>query len=226
MNSNQVIIDWEWLIPGLIPSSLLPVSAVPVHPVNVSPVISLHTAMPNQKKMPQEHVSFLVSNYEGHAHLWWSAEFETEVQRFEIEKSGNGQHFIRIGIVQARSQSFNQYQWTDSHGLHGIKYYRLRIRNMDGSFYFSQIQTILAASSETLSFSATDGVDEIVLNHPIALPDTRMMIHSIDGRKMIVESLKIGSTQTSVQVSNLPNGLYLVTYMNGHIKQTIRFIRP
>ncbi|MGZ5286197.1 MAG: T9SS type A sorting domain-containing protein, partial [Flavisolibacter sp.] len=81
----------------------------------------------------------------------WKTSSEVDVDRFEVEVArGNealqNNSFSKIGEVasQGNSTSTLQYLFTDiESGKSGTRYYRLKVINLDGSFFYSQIRSVV-----------------------------------------------------------------------------------
>ena len=85
--------------------------------------------------------------YSGGATLLdWITGAEIQSDHFEIERSANGQHFDRIGVIQAAGSSFQElsYHFTDGSPFPGLNYYRLRQVDLDGSATYSPVIRIMA----------------------------------------------------------------------------------
>lgn len=76
--------------------------------------------------------------------LNWVTASEKNHARFEIEKSIDGINFIKIGELNSKGESYrnNEYYFRDPAYLKGIMYYRLKQVDKDGSFEYSQLQSI------------------------------------------------------------------------------------
>jgi hypothetical protein len=83
--------------------------------------------------------------------LKWSAGSESNVDRYEIELArGNAElqagHFVKIGGVASlgNTTSTRTYTFTDNEAdKFGTRYYRLKIVNIDGSFNYSPIRSVV-----------------------------------------------------------------------------------
>jgi Secretion system C-terminal sorting domain/Bacterial Ig domain len=75
--------------------------------------------------------------------LNWVTESEVNTKHFEIERSENGNNFIKIGTVTAKgsTNTIAYYNLIDFTAL-DVNYYRLKIVNNDGSFEYSKIVVI------------------------------------------------------------------------------------
>ncbi|MFL5738715.1 MAG: T9SS type A sorting domain-containing protein [Flavisolibacter sp.] len=72
--------------------------------------------------------------------LSWKVDNESQLNSYDVERSGNGISFSRISTVKAvNAAAAHGYDVMDSKPLAGADYYRLRQLNSDGSYSFSKI---------------------------------------------------------------------------------------
>ena len=73
--------------------------------------------------------------------LDWTTANELNVNRFEIERSGNGSAFDKIGHVLASGNGISNksYAFIDTKPLSTINYYRLKMIDNDGKFTYSNV---------------------------------------------------------------------------------------
>ena len=95
--------------------------------------------------LPLDFLSFSVTEENGNALLNWTTTNEVNVDRFEIERSGNGADFEVIGITKANnvSDAINSYDFSDINPLAQVNYYRIKQVDFDGAFDYTRIEFIL-----------------------------------------------------------------------------------
>jgi hypothetical protein len=87
--------------------------------------------------------------------LTWKTGQENDIDLFIVERSTNNKEFTKIGEVASKGSNSN-YEFIDSDftEVKSIYYYRLRIRNVDGTFQLSESITVILKIS---SFAKTWG---------------------------------------------------------------------
>ncbi|HRH69692.1 MAG TPA: hypothetical protein PLB89_09325 [Flavobacteriales bacterium] len=85
--------------------------------------------------LPVELLSFTARQEQGYVELSWATASELNTGSYVIDRSSDMEAFQPIGEVTAvgTSQQQNVYTWEDRAPLEGTAYYRLRIRDLDGS---------------------------------------------------------------------------------------------
>ncbi|MEO6404305.1 MAG: T9SS type A sorting domain-containing protein [Ferruginibacter sp.] len=79
--------------------------------------------------------------------LEWATANEFNTWGFDIEKSSDGKNFVKIDDQQVSGTGVATYSYMDYMPNAGANYYRLKIRNNDGSFQYSKIVQIKDASA-------------------------------------------------------------------------------
>ena len=164
------------------------------------------------------------------AHLNWSTSSETNIEKFEIEKSEtNNVKWETIGSVIAQSNSsiHSTYYYKDENIFINNKLmYRLKMIEKDGSIIYSQtLNTLIKCDEQNLSvfpnpvangklFVSLNGAENVVAN-----------LTTVTGQQIKKVFLKKG--RNNIDVSDLSNGVYIlsakfVTGINQNIKINIQ----
>jgi hypothetical protein len=93
--------------------------------------------------VPLKLLSFTAIRASGTSFLNWVTENEQNVASFELQRSYDGIHFTRIGMVTARNSGTTEnYDFADHTALNGIAYYRIKSLDMDAKFSYSRIAVV------------------------------------------------------------------------------------
>lgn len=94
--------------------------------------------------LPVTLLSFTAVRAGENAILQWSTTDAAGISRFIIEKSTDGAHFAVLDSVTASTNgnTINTYQYTDTHLVTGINFYRLREVDQGGQYTWSPIRTV------------------------------------------------------------------------------------
>lgn len=104
----------------------------------------LFTAYPtlpifNQAALPTTLISF-TGNWATKVSLQWTADNDTSIARYEVERSANGANFEKVGSVTARQLAGQQsYTFTDTDTPGSLYYYRLKMVDIPGTFQYSPV---------------------------------------------------------------------------------------
>ncbi len=178
-----------------------------------------HVYADRQVILPLKLLSFTGQRTEASVNLQWRSENEMNVKQFEIERSGNGSDFIKIGTVAARNISTQQpvYTYADKDPVavkSGNKtYYRLKMVDIDGAYSNSNMLLLNpSAVSKRItlypdpvkgSFVYIDFADPVSSRLTIKIQDAGGRVYS---RYTLPESRE----PVKIDVSKLVNGVYIL----------------
>jgi len=115
-------------------------------------------------------VSFTAVYSNGAANLTWFASNEQNLDRYEVQKSLDGNGFTTIGTVKAtgNGQLSSQYYFTDVAPGNGIVYYRLKPTDTDGSYKYSNVVVLKISVPVVGSIKPNPFTDEVTVSVELA----------------------------------------------------------
>jgi dienelactone hydrolase len=173
-----------------------------------------------QNPLPVNFINLAARESEGAIRLTWEVAGETDVVRYEVERSTDGQRFVSIGSVPAARKA--QYSFRDP-APEGTAFYRIRNIDQDGSGKYSRVVRVQAGREKTaLALFPLPAKDRITLRHPLAIAGCTVFISTAEGKVLLRQGAAAGSRQTGLDISNLPAGIYLVGYQDeaGNVETT------
>lgn len=162
----------------------------------------------------------------GRAQLSWETANEKNTQRFDIEYSGNGQDFEKIGEVKAMGSGNHNYQYIDERMTRNRNYYRLKMIDADGLAVYSKIVSVIAEEGRTFTISASPNPVENVLNLAIRSDDgLHLQVYNVLGREVYSEVL-LSPENAHLDCSRLTPGNYYLKATNSFGEsKTVTFIK-
>jgi uncharacterized delta-60 repeat protein len=165
--------------------------------------------------------------------LKWQTSSEENVKRFVIERSSDGKNYKSIGQVTAvgNSATKQSYNYTDNSPLMpATNFYRLLMQDADGNYKYSKILTVKYSGELSLDIqlspNPTSGVLQIQL--PDGLKGTiSLQLIDLNGRVIKRQNLASdgNALSTSIDVSSLQSGIYILKAQSGSTSLTSRFIK-
>ncbi len=157
-------------------------------------------------------------------HLQWTTASETNNAYFTLQASTNGQDFTNISQIPAAGNSSTprQYEYNDEHP-HPITYYRLQQTDFDGTARQAGNVITLTRPNETGIFGIThivpiptNGIVNITFT-TVNLHAVTLRLYDLTGRQVLTqtEQPKASVHSSVLDLSNLPNGMYLFTLNDG-----------
>lgn len=166
---------------------------------------------PNSVVLPIELVEFKADLKNNVVELTWVTATEINNDRFVIERSQNGIDFESVlTIVGAgNSNEFKKYNLFDEKPIQGLSYYRLKQIDYDGSFSYSDLQSVDVTMNVDFNIfpnPSEDGKYEIVTNTNEL---SEIKIYSATGQLILHINSK--DEKTLINIQNFEQGVYFLT---------------
>ena len=169
----------------------------------------------DQNPMPLKLLSFNAAVKNKKVQLQWRTANEVNVDAFDVQQSTDGSSFNTIGKVEANnSTATNNYNFADPALLEGVRYYRLKMLDKDGSFTYSRIVVVNTSAAQKLSVYPNPASSFITVTHERSRDNNRLQVVTADGRIVQIIPLAFGATQTTIDVSQLAKGAYFIRLEN------------
>jgi Secretion system C-terminal sorting domain len=161
--------------------------------------------------------------------LSWSTATERNNASFNIQRSANGADFTTIGAVKGNGtkSTISDYVFTDNVPLNGINYYRLQQLDVDGKATLSKNVAVVNGSNKTGLLKLYPSVSDAVLTvETITEGAATMTVTDLTGRVVLTKTINAtGFAATTLDISNLSNGLYLLSFESAATRSTQKFIK-
>jgi len=157
--------------------------------------------------------------------LNWKTANEVNTQDFVIERRTDDTEFAAVGTVLSKNVAgTHNYAFSDQKPVAGNSYYRLKQRDKDGKFTYSDIANV-KIEGVSLSLHPNPVVSELVVNHEYAKKSSVLKVLSLDGKNVIKTNTAIGSSSTKINVAALSSGTYLLVQDVDGKTQSQKFIK-
>lgn len=143
--------------------------------------------------------------------LDWRTSAETDNDYFEVQRSSNAVAWNTIGRVSGNGsvETGTEYAFLDLAPRNTETYYRLRQVDFDGTFTFSPIVRVSLAEGDFTAFpNPTSGPLTVSGGGDVIITD-------LSGRTLLSQPGLDGNSTTTLDLSTLRPGLYLVQSSNG-----------
>jgi hypothetical protein len=155
------------------------------------------------------------------AELGWNTASEKDNRGFEVQVSTDGREFHPLHFItpaSPNSSSPRSYVYTDREdGKQGIRYYRLRQLDLDGTEAFSPVRTLSFESATANSLSASPNPFGTALTLQVqarqAQNGAALLLTDAAGRTMLKQSLAVTtgySKHLLAGLERLPSGVYFL----------------
>lgn len=166
--------------------------------------------------LPIKVISFTARKNDKEVILNWQTATEINNKGFEIERSGDGTSWTKIGFINGSINSSieKNYQFTDFNPVAGNNFYRLRQLDIDNKASYSLVVSVNIVKSGFYSISNNPGNGQYRL-HIETVPE-RVDFSIIDPRgRQIMSKNNNGPGDQLIDISNFPPGIYLLRILKG-----------
>jgi glucose/arabinose dehydrogenase len=181
--------------------------------------------------LPLDVLTFTGSLQNNATLLDWETVNEINTSLFIIERSIDGQNYVRIGAVAAtgNSNSNNKYSFTDydvASQLSPVLYYRLKMTDRDGAYTYSKVITIslpyITGKVTVFPNPASNKVNVTIS----AAADGKVQLSLIDntGRVVIQNSVRVrkGNNSMDINIGTLSAGVYYLSVTGAEVDQKVK----
>ena len=153
--------------------------------------------------------------------LQWTASQDVLSKSYVIEWGTNGTEFVNLATQMSTGANANAvYSYTHNTPVEGVNYYRLKILDTDGRFFYSAVKTTLFGGKNQLVVYPNPAADVVYLGGNNLAGTTARIYNSVG---VEVKRIVLQSTGTiKMNVSGLPSGSYYLR-VNAPGKATTTF---
>jgi hypothetical protein len=176
--------------------------------------------------LPLRFISFTAYAQSNMAVLKWKTDNEVNTLSFDVERSMDGVHFVKVGeVVAANSPGVHEYMFKDNHPVNGVNYYRLKQNDKDGKFTYSAVLTLtLGNSRQGLLVYPNPATNTISINTGLIAASKSVSIYNMLGKR-ILEQQFVNGQAMQVDVKALPAGTYKLIVSDGVKSEVITFVK-
>ncbi|MDQ8004395.1 MAG: T9SS type A sorting domain-containing protein [Pedobacter sp.] len=157
--------------------------------------------------------------------LSWKTANEVNTQDFLVERRTDDTEFTTVGTVLSKNVAgTHSYSFTDVKPASGNSYYRLKQRDRDGEFTYSDIANV-KIEGIALSIYPNPVSKELVVNHDYLKQSALLKVIGLDGKTHIKTTSAVGSSSTTINVASLASGTYLLVHDVNGKPQSQKFIK-
>lgn len=180
--------------------------------------------------LPVSLIEFLATPKEQEVQLHWTVSLQRQIRHYEVEGSGDGRNFKKLGQLTATQTQAEQafYAFTDQKPLSGPNYYRLRIVDQDGSFSYSPIRMVTFGAGNTVQIlpNPTKGAVEVMFTAATE-GSTTVNVLDMSGRLLQTRTIERqrGSNNVSIDLGGLAQGVYWIALLDETGTKSYRVVR-
>jgi hypothetical protein len=175
------------------------------------------------QSLPVTFINFDAKKEGNAVKLAWNVGPEINVSHYDIEKSRDGKQFSKIGSLSAAGQS--AYTFIDQQSSNTI-FYRIKSIDEKGEVRYSNILKLNGQESNiVLSAFPLPAKNKLILQHSTAGAGSRINLYSLNGKLLMTVVPEISNQQTTIDISNLKPGIYLLSYLNEKTREMMKIVK-
>jgi hypothetical protein len=170
--------------------------------------------------VPLKLISFTAVRASGASFLKWVTENEQNVDRFDVQRSYDGNTFTTIGQVAARNGGSREvYDFEDHSALNGIAYYRIKSVDIDGRLSYSKIAAVSESDLRSISFVVLNPARNVItiLNKTGEAGSFNYFLYNAGGQLLLKGNTNMGINGGAALPlpANISAGIYMLDLSNG-----------
>lgn len=143
--------------------------------------------------------------------ITWKNHKETAGDVMELQASADGKTFNTIATFTASGKAEANYTYNDEHPFAGLNYYRLALKNIDGSAAYSDVVKAFV-KEEQASLEVYPNPARNTIN-VLSVKAGKVIIAGADGSVALQTTVSSGLNK--ININTLPAGLYLLQVNDG-----------
>lgn len=152
----------------------------------------------------------------------WNTPEESNAREYVVEKSTDGGKTFAPISTQQTAGLKPLYQLSDKRS-ETTSFYRVTLLGKDGAKITSDVLAVKGIIK--LNVYPNPVQNQLIMQHPVAEAGSTVQLVGIDGRQLLTQNIQQGAVQTTINVTRLIPGNYMVVFnMNGQ-RQSKSFIK-
>ncbi|MDI3322166.1 zinc-dependent metalloprotease [Pinibacter soli] len=179
--------------------------------------------------LPVTLLSFTGKSQNDNVALNWATSTEINSSYFDVETSVDGTNFYKAGQVKSKGNSglVQDYSFIHYSPVEGANYYRLKQVDLNGAFTYSNVIAVQFDNNKGQVISIYPSPVNNDLNITFSKREENVMLRviSIDGKVVETKQIGIAEGKTSLNVSSLVNGVYILQVRINNEWRHFKFVK-
>lgn len=174
--------------------------------------------------LPIELLNFSLRSTDSQVELNWSTAIEQDNDYFQLERAGADRNFEPLAKIEGAVNStvMQAYSYTDEAPLAGINYYRLVQVDLDGTVHYHNTLSYQDNAKGDLTLYPNPTKDQIIIGTGEMIGGT-LELRDLSGR--VIQSRMITRAQSTLSVSVLQPGMYMISVEYNGSRYNSRFVK-
>jgi hypothetical protein len=162
--------------------------------------------------LPVTWLSFTAQDGGNRVNLDWATASEINNSHFEVERSTNGLDWLQLGQLSGQGTTVGEshYAFSDITPLAGYNYYRIKQVDFDGNYSYSSVELVVFANGNLALSQIYPNPSRGIVQVDLPLNRDELLLNVTDMQGNLQYTEWVQGESTSIDVSHLPKGIYLV----------------
>ncbi|KAA5534508.1 T9SS type A sorting domain-containing protein [Taibaiella lutea] len=155
----------------------------------------------------------------------WNTATEAKGDYFTVERSLDGIHYKEIGTVSAKGTA-SEYTYWDALPANGVNYYRLKLTDIAGNNGYTKVVTAEVKGSRNFNVEAypNPASNQVSLKvFGVQGENPGIIVSDLTGK--VISNAHFNGDATTINMSGLAQGVYLIKYVDSNNSQTIKITK-
>jgi hypothetical protein len=158
--------------------------------------------------------------------LSWQSVSEINNDKFVVEVSTDGIRFSGIDSVSSKAIAPYIYTYTDRKPAAGKSWYRLKQVDNNGAFSYSQTVAIVTSNIKNeISVFPNPTTSTLQVRQPAGAAAGIYQVRNIQGAVLVQQQVAAGTVQQTINVQQLPGGVYWLVWNDGINQKAESFVK-
>ncbi|SDL44054.1 FAD-dependent oxidoreductase [Siphonobacter aquaeclarae] len=175
--------------------------------------------LPGNAPLSLKLVGFTAIRKDRSSRLEWRTVDERNVGHFAIERSSDGTEFLPISFLTAQNSSSQSYEYVDSENYRGVRYYRLKMVDQNGSYQYSRTLSLVEEGTLAIGPNPVRETLKVLAEDPM-LAGTEALVFDLLG--MIRHRFTLTKTTEETSLKHLSPGVYLLRFQTGKMFRLVK----
>ena len=160
------------------------------------------------------------------AKLSWSTEKETNSSNFIIERSIDGRTWNTISTVTAAGNSSNHidYSVVDNSPITGLNYYRIKLVETAGKYYYSYIRSALFYASIASASVTPNPTNDFINLYLVKTGNQKATIQLMNTEGKMIYNIISAQSTLQINTKGISKGLYFVKVIDANKVTIIKVV--
>ncbi|MFZ1305454.1 MAG: T9SS type A sorting domain-containing protein, partial [Ferruginibacter sp.] len=155
----------------------------------------------------------------------WTSLAEDDGDYFEIERSMDGQSYVKIATIAGRYKTGGNYQFKDERPATGINYYRLKIITKNGNSSYSKVVNLRVKEGSFVLETYPNPVTNLLTVTSSGMVHGAARLSIMDASGKLVRSLPHTGSKTVIPIQGLAAGYYLLHYQDDVTNENRKIVK-